>query len=164
MAVYAADGPTSGATPSDARLRIGADALKPLKVIHRPRDSSQKKIGRVAIPVQIDTAELIPNSVPSIDDRSMGAPMSPSIGRMRGTSRDRYISVPSSRALIAGASPGPRANVQLRTATSDRPAVTRVAASAPEASLCRRLTTERMLTTPMTMTAASNIRDRKSVV
>ena len=34
--------------------------------------------------------------------RSSGAPMSPSIGMIRGTSRDRYIKEPSSRALMAG--------------------------------------------------------------
>jgi hypothetical protein len=55
--------------------------------------------------------------------------------------------------------PGPSRKVQSRTATSDRPVVTSEAASVPGAPTRsrRRVTTARRLTTPMTMTAASNI-------
>jgi len=105
--------------------------LKPLMTIQTPSDSSQKKIGATAIPDHI--VMVMPNSPKTNEEMSSGVPMSPAIGIIRGTSRDRYIRVPSSRALRAGIRLGPIANVQLRTATSARPTVTSVAASVPSA-------------------------------
>ena len=54
-----------------------------------------------------------PNSVAISAARSRGAPMSPITGRTRGTSRDRYIRVPSSSALMAGMRLCESRNVQL---------------------------------------------------
>lgn len=74
---------------------------------------------------------------------------------MRGTSPERYIRYPSSSPLTPGTRLGPRMNVQPRTATRAWPTGTK-AGSAP--LFWRKVTTARRLTTPITMTAASNIR------
>ncbi len=60
--------------------KIGADGLKPLNVIHRPTDNSQKKIGIVAMPVHADWGSLTPNIVPIVEENSSGAPISPPPG------------------------------------------------------------------------------------
>ena len=55
--------------------------------------------------------------------------------------------------------PVPRTKAQLRTVTSVCCTVTRSVASAPVAPGCCRVTIERMLTTPIMRTAASNSRE-----
>ena len=47
-----------------------------------------------------ETCPMPPNNVANTAAISRGAPMSPTIGRIRGTSRDRYSKEPSSSALI----------------------------------------------------------------
>ena len=134
----------------------GEDWLKPLMIIQMPNAPSQKKIGAVVIPDHI--VMLMPNIVKMADEMSSGAPMSPTAGIIRGTSRDRYISVPSIRAFRAGIILGPSVNVRLRTATRAFPIVTRVVALAPIALGCCRLTTASIHTTPITIVAASKRR------
>jgi hypothetical protein len=65
--------------------------LKPLNVIHRRRDSSQKKIGAVPTTSHTDPLSLTPSLISSVDEASRGAPMSRIAGMRRGTSPDRYI-------------------------------------------------------------------------
>jgi len=65
--------------------------LKPLNVIHRPSDSSQKKIGATAMASHTDPRSVTPNSSPTAKAATSGAPMSPIAGMRRGTSPDRYI-------------------------------------------------------------------------
>jgi hypothetical protein len=55
----------------------------------------------------------LPNSLAIMAAMSRGAPMSPSTGMMRGTSRDRYSKVPSRMALMAGMRLCPSRAVQL---------------------------------------------------
>ena len=66
---------------------------------------------------------------------SMGAPMSPSTGMTRGTSRDRYSKEPSSSALTPGMRVCPSRNVQLQTATCDAPTVTSAVSSSSPSGL-----------------------------
>ncbi len=87
--------------------------------------------------------------------------MRPIVGMMRGTSRDRYISVPSSRALSAGHEAGAEQERPVADRDEGLPVVTSAAASAPAvpARSWRRVTTASRLTTPIMMTAASNTRE-----
>src|SRR6185437_3713466 len=90
------------------------EGLKPLTTSHTPSENSQAATGRVAIAVHAVTCPMLPlNSAAMTAARSRGAPMSPTIGMIRGTSRDRYIKVPSSRALMHGMRVCPSSIVQL---------------------------------------------------
>ena len=60
---------------AEGAAKIGADGLKPLNVIHRWRDSSQKKIGAVPTTSNTDPLSLTPSLIPSVDEVSSGAPM-----------------------------------------------------------------------------------------
>ncbi len=92
---------------------IGAEALKPLKVRYRPSENSHTAIGRVASADAGETVSMTPNSRRRTDAKRMGAPMSPSIGRARGTRPERYRRVPRSRALMTGMRVWPTRNVPL---------------------------------------------------
>jgi hypothetical protein len=52
---------------------------------------------------------MLPKNVANTAAMCSGAPMSPSTGMMRGTSRGRDIKVPSSRALMPGMDPKSKA-------------------------------------------------------
>ena len=56
---------------------------------------------------------MAPNRVAMTVQMRNGAPMSPMTGMMRGTSRDRYITEPSSSALMPGMRLCESRNVQL---------------------------------------------------
>ena len=100
----------------------------------------------------------MPNIVKMAAESCSGKPMSPTAGIIRGTSRDRYIRVPNSKAFSAGMRLGPIVNVQLQTATSACPTATSAAGSVPTPTVCRRVTTARRRTTPMTTVVASTMR------
>ena len=74
---------------SIASARIGAFRLNPLKVIHRPTASSQKKIGTVASTEKVEPSSLTPRMIPAVEVMSSGAPTRPIAGMRRGTSRVR---------------------------------------------------------------------------
>ena len=74
---------------------------------------------------------------------------------IRGTRPDRYSSEPSSRAFTHAMKPGPNRNVQLYMATR---AWLAPSASAP-APAWRSVTTDNKATTPVTMMAASRVRE-----
>src|SRR5579859_7773026 len=132
-----------------------AAGLKPLNVIQTPKASSQAAIGRVAKKEIVDTWAQAPNSVPIDAASSIGAPIRPIVGMIRGMSPVRYITVPMHRALMAGMIPGPNRNVQSCRATSARPVVTIDVASAPDAPALWRVTRDRTLRTPTMIIAAS---------
>jgi hypothetical protein len=60
----------------------------------------------VAIADQGEPSSFTPNIVPIVDDRRSGAPIRPRAGMIRGTSRERYMTVPRSRAFRAGGEAG----------------------------------------------------------
>ena len=93
---------------------VMGQGLKPLTTSQTPSENSQAATGRVAIAANAETCPMPPpNSVAMTAVMSRGAPMSPSTGMMRGTSRDRYIREPSSSALMPGMRVCPSRNVQL---------------------------------------------------
>ena len=87
--------------------------------------------------------------------------MSPIVGMMRGTSRERYITVARQKALTAAMRPGPRRNVQSLTAISALPGGQErggVGAGGPAKSW-RRVKTDSTLRTPTKIIEASRIRE-----
>ena len=78
---------------------------------HTPSDSSQAATGTAAN--WAEPSFMPPKRVTMTVQMRNGAPMSPTRGMMRGTSRDRYISEPSSSALMAGMRLCESRNVQL---------------------------------------------------
>lgn len=73
-----------------------------MNVSQRPRESSQRAIGSVAITDHGEMGSMTPNRTATVEAMSSGAPMSPIRGSARGTRPDRYIRVPSRSALMHG--------------------------------------------------------------
>jgi hypothetical protein len=79
---------------------VTGEGRKPLATSQPPSGNSQAATGTAAS--SGEPSFMAPNSVAMTVQMRNGAPMSPTTGMMRGTSRDRYINEPSSSALMAG--------------------------------------------------------------
>src|SRR5690606_30735868 len=80
-----------------------ASGRNPFMTRYRPSPNSQVAIGSTATRASRSTLSPDhPNSVAKLKVTRVTAPRNPSSGSPRGTRRDRYMSVPRSRALTAG--------------------------------------------------------------
>src|SRR5918911_814841 len=93
---------SAGRVPAATIPAVMAEGLKPLKVSHKPSESSHRATGTVAITDHAETCPMTPKNAAMVEVMSRGAPMSPIRGMARGTRPDRYIKVPSKSALIHG--------------------------------------------------------------
>src|SRR5438045_9440918 len=89
-----------------------AAGLKPLNAIQTPNENSQAAMGRVRKNEIVETWGQAPNRLAREQRISMGAPIRPIVGMIRGISPVRYMTVPISKALMAGMRPGPNRKVQ----------------------------------------------------
>src|SRR3954447_20024411 len=74
---------------SEATVGRTGEGVKPLNVIQTPTENSQAAIGRVRKNATVETWSITPKTVAMNAANSRGAPIRPTVGMIRGTSRER---------------------------------------------------------------------------